>query len=115
MFPAVISALMRHHGKSRAKSKFTNFAYKSFTELPKGADGEFWREWLDKQPNSHLQTKFRPKPYEYLADILSDMGNGEESRAVRIAKSSIDKPTSFKNIKSSPKKPVARMLKHYLA
>ncbi len=96
--------------KKPKEIKLTDFAYKSFTELPKGADGDFWREWLERQPKSHLQTKFRPKPYEYLADILSDMGNEEESRAVRIAKQK--QQTEFiQKYQPRPKKPVARMLR----
>ena len=96
--------------KKPKEIRLTDFAYKSFTELPKGADGDFWREWLEKQPKSHLQTKFRPKPYEYLADILSDMGNEEESRAVRIAKQ--EQQTEFiQKYQPRPKKPVARMLR----
>ena len=97
--------------KKPKEIKLTDFAYKSFTELPLGADGDFWREWLEKQPNSHLQTKFRPKPYEYLADILSDMGNEEESRAVRIEKQR--RQTRFiQKHQPRPRRPFARMVRN---
>ena len=96
--------------KKPKEIKLTDFTYKSFTELPLGADGDFWREWLEKQPKSHLQTKFRPKPYEYLADILSDMGNDEESRAVRIEKQKRQTMFIHKH-QPRPRRPIARILR----
>lgn len=90
--------------------KITNFTYKSFTELPKDADGDFWCEWLDKQPNSHQQTKFRPKPYEFLADVLTEMGYGEEARSVRIEKQ--HKQTDFiHHYQAQPKRSNAIILR----
>ncbi len=90
--------------------KLTNFTYKSFTELPKDADGDFWCDWLNKQPNSHQQTKFRPKPYEQLAYVLTEMGYSEEARAVRIEKQ--HRQTDFiRRYQSAPKRPNARLLR----
>lgn len=66
------------------KIRLDNFTYRGFSELPKGCDANFWKRWLERQPDNHLTDKFRPKPYSQLADVLVDMGHEQESVAIRV-------------------------------
>ncbi len=65
--------------------RLDNFTYLGFSELPEGCNAPFWINWLERQPERHLERRFRPKPYKQLATVLSDMGHEEEARSVRIA------------------------------
>ncbi len=65
--------------------RLDNFTYLGFSELPEGCNAPFWINWLERQPERHLEKRFRPKPYKQLASVLSDMGHEEEARSVRIA------------------------------
>ncbi len=67
-----------------AQIRLDNFQFERFAELPKGCDPQFWREWLEHQPVSHRNEKFRPNPYQQLARVLDSMGHEEEAREVRI-------------------------------
>jgi hypothetical protein len=69
-----------------AQIRLDNFTYKGFNQLDETTSSRFWLEWLGRQPVSHLTTKFRPKPYQQLADILQSMGHEEEARVIRIAR-----------------------------
>ena len=60
------------------------FTYKGFSELPPGCDAQFWKDFLDRQPNKHLETRFRPNPYTQLANVLENMGHEQEALAIRI-------------------------------
>ena len=65
--------------------RLDNFTYRGFSELPEGCNAAFWIDWLQRQPQRHLERKFRPNPYKQLANVLSDMGHEEESRSIHIA------------------------------
>lgn len=69
-----------------AQIRLDNFTYKGFNQLDETTSARFWLEWLSRQPISHLTNKFRPKPYQQLADVLQSMGHEEEARVVRIAR-----------------------------
>ncbi|MEE9315204.1 MAG: hypothetical protein V3V02_11200 [Rhizobiaceae bacterium] len=64
--------------------RIDNFTYRGFSELPKGCDADFWRDWLERQPKRHLEERYRPKPYAQLATVLQSMGHEEEARSIRI-------------------------------
>ncbi|MEP1429813.1 MAG: hypothetical protein ABJO58_10145 [Rhizobiaceae bacterium] len=64
--------------------RLDNFTYKGFNQLDETTSARFWLDWIDRQPVSHLTTKFRPKPYQQLADVLQSMGHEEEARVIRI-------------------------------
>ncbi len=66
--------------------RLDNFTYAGFHNLPENCDAEFWRRWLERQPEKHLTTRFRPKPYGQLAGVLEQMGYESEARAVRVAR-----------------------------
>jgi hypothetical protein len=61
-----------------------DLSYDGFSGELKSGNARFWRDWLARQPDKHLKAEFKPKPYEQLAGVLSDMGYEEEARAVRI-------------------------------
>jgi hypothetical protein len=42
--------------------------------------------WLKQQTNSHLDSDFRPQPWEQLIKVLREMGHDEDARAVAIEK-----------------------------
>lgn len=67
-----------------AQIRLDNFTYKGFNQLDETTSARFWLEWINRQPVSHLTTKFRPKPYQQLADVLQSMGHEEEARVIRI-------------------------------
>ncbi len=67
-------------------TRLSNFTYKGFSELPDNCKAEFWIEWLKQQPEDHLTTRFRPRPWEQLANVLESMGYEEEARDIRIEK-----------------------------
>ncbi|MEP0943222.1 MAG: hypothetical protein ABJH20_16080 [Rhizobiaceae bacterium] len=69
-----------------AQIRLDNFTYKGFNQLDETTSARFWLEWLGRQPQTHLTTKFRPKPYQQLADVLQSMGHEEEARIIRIAR-----------------------------
>ena len=73
--------------------RLDNFTYAGFHNLPENCDAEFWRRWLERQPEKHLTTRFRPKPYGQLAGVLDQMGYEREARAVRVARE--NKLTAF--------------------
>ena len=60
------------------------FTYSGFSELPEGCDSEFWKAFLERQPDKHLKERFRPNPYTQLANVLENMGHEQEAVAVRI-------------------------------
>jgi len=64
--------------------KLNNFTYKSFDNLESGANSNYWKRFLEQQPNDDLGEKFRPRPYEQLAKVLHSMGYEEEARSIRI-------------------------------
>ena len=64
--------------------RLDNFAYGRFAELPDGCNPAFWKRWLEKQPQKHLEQRFRPSSYQQLAKVLEAMGHEEEAREVRI-------------------------------
>ena len=66
--------------------KLSNLTYEGFAPMPSNANGEFWCRWLDHQPESHLKQQFRPKPFEMLSQVLTNMGMIEEAIAVKIHK-----------------------------
>ncbi len=61
-----------------------DLTYRGFSGDLKNANAQFWRNWLDRQPEQHHGENFKPKPYEQLAGVLTNMGYEEEARAVRI-------------------------------
>ncbi|NKB54454.1 MAG: hypothetical protein GKR97_19985 [Rhizobiaceae bacterium] len=67
-----------------AQIRLDNFTYRGFNQLDETTSARFWLNWIDRQPVSHLTTKFRPKPYQQLADVLQSMGHEEEARVIRI-------------------------------
>lgn len=67
-----------------AHVRLDQFSYKGFSELPAGCDADFWRRWLECQPDKHLNEKFRPNPYSQLANVLQSMGHEQEAVSVRV-------------------------------
>ena len=67
-----------------ASIKLNNFTYKSFDNLEPGANSNYWKRFLEQQPADDLGKKFRPRPYEHLAEVLHSMGYEEEARSIRI-------------------------------
>lgn len=78
------------HSGSQTKSnskrhiKLDNFSYQGFSNLPDGANAQFWIDWLKVQPDDHLTRKYRPKPWSQLAGVLDSMGYEGEAKAVKI-------------------------------
>lgn len=64
--------------------KLNNFTYQGFNDLEEGANTHYWRRFLEQQPNADLTNKFRPKPYEHLANILQSIGFEQEAKGIRI-------------------------------
>lgn len=67
-----------------ASIKLNNFTYQGFSDLEEGANSDYWKKFLEQQPNADLTRKFRPKPYEHLANILQGIGLDEEAKNIRI-------------------------------
>ncbi len=67
-------------------TKLDNFTYEGFSNLPDNCKSDYWIEWLKQQPEEHLGKKFKPRPWEQLANVLDTMGYEEEARDVRIEK-----------------------------
>ena len=67
-------------------TKLDNFTYQGFSNLPDNCKSEYWIEWLKQQPEDHLGKKFKPRPWEQLANVLDSMGYEEEARDVRVEK-----------------------------
>lgn len=64
--------------------KLNNFSYQGFSDLEKGANSHYWKKFLEQQPKADLTNKFRPKPFEHLANILQGIGLDEEAKNIRI-------------------------------
>lgn len=67
-----------------ASIKLNNFTYQGFSDLEEGANSEYWKKFLKQQPKADLTNKFRPKPFEHLANILQGIGLDEEAKNIRI-------------------------------
>lgn len=67
-------------------TKLDNFSYEGFSNLPDNCKSAYWIEWLRQQPDEHLGKKFKPGPWEQLANVLDSMGYEEEARDIRIEK-----------------------------
>lgn len=67
-----------------ASIKLNNFTYQGFDALEKGANTNYWKRFLQKQPKADLTDKFRPKPFEHLASVLQGIGFEEEAKGIRI-------------------------------
>jgi hypothetical protein len=74
----------RESWEKPSQIRLDNFRYKGFNELEKSTNSAFWLDWINRQPQSHLTTKFRPNPYQQLADVLQSMGHEEEAITIRI-------------------------------
>ncbi len=70
-------------------TKLDNFTYDGFSNLPDNCKSAYWIEWLNQQPDDHLGKRFKPRPWEQLANVLESMGYEEEARDVRIEKQKI--------------------------
>ncbi len=64
--------------------RLDNFTYRGFNQLDETTSGSFWKRWINRQPAGHLTERFRPKPYQQLADVLQSMGHEEEARVIRV-------------------------------
>ena len=91
--------------------RLDNFTFDRFAELPKGCDPQFWREWLERQPASHLNEKFRPNPYQQLANVLENMGHEEEAREVRIDRRERQRIFTLKHV-PLPEDPFRTSIRH---
>ncbi len=67
-------------------TKLDNFTYEGFSNLPDNCKPEFWIEFLNQQPQDHLEKNFKPRPWEQLASVLDTMGYQEEALELRIEK-----------------------------
>jgi len=67
-----------------SRVRLDNFIYKGFSELPEGCNAQFWRDWLERQPDKYLTTRFRPNAYSQLADVLDNMGHEQEAKSIRV-------------------------------
>ncbi len=87
--------------------RLDNFTYRGFNQLDETTSARFWLNWVDRQPVSHLTTKFRPKPYQQLADVLQSMGHEEEARVIRIERRR-RQADYVRHYEKRPSDPVAR-------
>lgn len=67
-----------------ASIKLNNFTYQGFSDLEEGTNSDYWKSFLEQQPKADLTNKFRPKPYEHLANVLQGMGFEQEAKNIRI-------------------------------
>ena len=67
-----------------ASIKLNNFTYQGFSDLEEGANSEYWTHFLEQQPKADLTNKFRPMPFEHLANVLQAIGLDEEAKNIRI-------------------------------
>lgn len=67
-------------------TKLDNFTYDGFSNLPDNCKPAFWIEFLNQQPEDHLNKNFKPRPWEQLAIVLDTMGYQEEALELRIEK-----------------------------
>lgn len=74
----------RNSWEKPSQIRLDNFTFKGFTELPEGCNAQFWRDWLERQPEKYLTTRFRPNPYNQLADVLDRMGHEQEAKSIRV-------------------------------
>ena len=88
--------------------RLDNFTYKGFNQLDETTSSRFWLEWISRQPVSHLTHKFRPKPYQQLADVLQSMGHEEEARVIRIERRR-RQADYVRYYEKKPSDPVARL------
>ena len=72
--------------KVENNTKLDNFTYSGFSNLPDNCKPEFWIEFLNQQPQDHLEKNFKPRPWEQLASVLDTMGYQEEALELRIEK-----------------------------
>jgi len=72
--------------KIEYNTKLDNFTYGGFSNLPDNCKSEFWIEFLNQQPQDHLEKNFKPRPWEQLAGVLDSMGYQEEALELRIEK-----------------------------
>ena len=79
--------------KVEYNTKLDNFTYGGFSNLPDNCKPEFWIEFLNQQPQDHLEKNFKPRPWEQLASVLDTMGYQEEALELRIEKQKLQ--TSF--------------------
>ena len=49
-------------------------------------DYESRRDWLERQPETHLTIEFKPQPFEQLAKVLREMGHVEDAKRIAILK-----------------------------
>lgn len=64
--------------------RLDHFTYNGFSELPSDWNAKRWKDWLERQPDHHLTSRFRPHPYQQLAMVLDGSGYEEEARVIRI-------------------------------
>ena len=64
--------------------RLDHFTYEGFSELPSDWNAKRWKAWLERQPDHHLTSRFRPHPYQQLAKVLDGSGYEEEARVIRI-------------------------------
>lgn len=74
----------RNSWEKPSQIRLDNFTFKGFTELPEGCNAQFWRDWLERQPEKYLTTRFRPNPYNQLAGVLDRMGHEQEAKSIRV-------------------------------
>lgn len=72
--------------KVEYNTKLDNFTYGGFSNLPDNCKPAFWVEFLNQQPQDHLEKNFKPRPWEQLAGVLDTMGYQEEALELRIEK-----------------------------
>lgn len=91
--------------------RLDNFVYDRFAELPEGCTPEFWKRWLERQPDKHLNGRFRPNPYQHLAHVLETMGHEEEAREVRIEQRERQRLFSLNHV-AMPRDPFRAGIRH---
>ena len=93
--------------------RLDNFTYKGFNQLAETTSSRFWLDWISRQPVDHLTKRFRPRPYQQLADVLQSMGHEEEARVVRIERKK--RQSAYTRLyERKPKDPIDRGYRHLI-
>ena len=70
--------------KLPSQVRLDHFTYQGFSELPAEWNGNRWIEWLEQQPEHHLNKRFRPHPYQQLSKVLDASGFEDEALKIRM-------------------------------
>ena len=68
----------------KGKLILNGFRYDRIAEGPTGFAAR--KEWLERQVETHLSTKFKPQPFEQLAKVLRETGHGEDAAQISMLK-----------------------------